>query len=87
MNLDLWLALGFAAQAMFASRFLVQWIASEKAGRSIIPDAFWYLSCGGGLLLLIYAVYRRDPVFIVGQGAGLFVYVRNLVLIRRRRDD
>ncbi len=87
MTLDLWLALGFAAQALFASRFLVQWLASEKAGRSVVPHAFWYLSFGGGLLLLVYAVYRRDPVFILGQGAGLFIYARNIVLIRRGEPD
>ncbi len=80
-----WLALGFLAQAFFSARFLVQWIASERAGRSIIPLAFWYFSMGGGLLLLAYAIYRHDPVFIVGQAAGLLVYGRNLLLIFRER--
>lgn len=84
MSADLWLVLGFAAQLLFASRFLVQWVASERVGRSVVPHAFWYLSCCGGVLLLAYAIHRRDPVFILGQGAGLFIYARNLALIRRR---
>lgn len=78
-----WVALGFLAQAIFASRFIVQWIASEKAGRSYIPVAFWYLSMSGGLLMLAYAIYRQDPVFILGQTTGVIVYARNLMLIRR----
>ena len=85
MQDTLWMALGFAAQAMFASRFLVQWIASEKTGRSVMPIAFWFLSLGGGVLLLTYAIKRRDPVFIAGQAAGLLVYARNLVLIYREK--
>jgi lipid-A-disaccharide synthase-like uncharacterized protein len=84
---DLWVAFGFAAQIMFTGRFAVQWFASERAGRSVVPPSFWYLSVIGGLLLLIYAVYRRDPVFIAGQAAGLFVYARNLWFIRRTRHD
>ena len=80
-----WLAVGFVGQAFFSARFLVQWIASERVGRSIVPVAFWFFSIGGGLLLLIYAVYRLDPVFMVGQAAGLLVYGRNLFLISRER--
>ncbi|KPK99455.1 MAG: hypothetical protein AMK75_06420 [Planctomycetes bacterium SM23_65] len=80
-----WLVLGFLAQALFASRFVVQWISSERAGQSIVPIAFWYLSLAGALLLLIYAIYRRDPVFILGQSMGGFIYARNLALIRRKR--
>lgn len=79
----LWLAIGFLGQALFSARFMVQWIASERARRSIVPKAFWFFSLGGGATLLAYALYRQDPVFIVGQGAGLFIYVRNLMLIRR----
>jgi lipid-A-disaccharide synthase-like uncharacterized protein len=79
-----WLVLGFTAQALFASRFVVQWISSERAGQSIVPIAFWYLSLAGALLLLTYAIYRRDPVFILGQSLGGFIYARNLALIRRR---
>ena len=79
----LWLAIGFLGQALFSARFMVQWIASERARRSIVPKAFWFFSLGGGVTLLAYALYRQDPVFIVGQGAGLFIYVRNLMLIRR----
>ncbi len=78
-----WVALGFVAQGIFASRFIVQWIASERAGRSYVPLAFWYLSMGGGLLMLAYAIYRKDPVFILGQSTGVVVYARNLMLIRR----
>jgi lipid-A-disaccharide synthase-like uncharacterized protein len=80
---EVWLVIGFLGQACFASRFLVQWMASERAGRSVVPRVFWYLSIAGGAIVLCYAIWRRDPVFIVGQSAGLFVYLRNLVLLRR----
>ena len=83
VNFDGWVILGFIAQAFFTMRFVVQWIASERRRRSVVPRAFWYLSVGGGLTLLAYAVYRRDPVFIIGQGAGLLVYARNLWFIHR----
>ena len=83
----LWILIGFIGQAFFFGRFLIQWIHSERSGRSVIPIAFWYMSLGGGLLLLAYAIHRRDPVFIVGQLVGAFVYVRNLMLIRRSRGD
>lgn len=82
---DLWILFGFIAQAMFMMRFLVQWIASERARRSVMPIAFWFFSVAGGALLLIYAIHRQDPVFIAGQGAGLFIYLRNLWLIYRER--
>lgn len=82
---DWWLFLGFAAQALFTMRFLVQWIASERLGRSVIPVAFWYFSIGGGILLLIYALDRRDAVFIAGQAFGVFVYMRNLYFVLRDR--
>jgi len=78
-----WYVAGFAGQLMFSSRFLVQWIASERSGRVVIPQAFWYLSLLGGIALLVYAYHRRDPVFAIGQAAGLLVYARNLVLHRR----
>jgi lipid-A-disaccharide synthase-like uncharacterized protein len=78
--------LGYLGQALFTMRFVVQWIASERAGRSVIPMAFWFFSIGGGLLLLGYAVYIRDPVFIVGQAFGVFVYMRNLYFIRRDKS-
>jgi lipid-A-disaccharide synthase-like uncharacterized protein len=84
-RLDWWVLLGFAAQALFTMRFLVQWIASERAGRSIIPMAFWLFSIGGGLLLLVYALYRKDIVFIAGQAFGVFVYLRNLQFVLRDR--
>jgi len=78
-----WLAVGFLGQAIFSGRFFVQWLASERRRTSVIPLSFWWLSIAGGLALLSYAVHRRDPVFIVGQAAGLVVYGRNLVLLRR----
>jgi lipid-A-disaccharide synthase-like uncharacterized protein len=80
-NFNAWVVLGFAAQALFSMRFLVQWIASERARQSVMPVAFWFFSIGGGVLMLIYALYRRDPVFIAGQALGLVVYVRNLYFI------
>jgi lipid-A-disaccharide synthase-like uncharacterized protein len=85
VQLDWWIALGFLAQALFTMRFAVQWIASERAGRSVVPMAFWVFSIGGGLLLLIYALHRRDPVFIAGQGLGVFIYLRNLQFVLRER--
>ena len=82
---DVWIAIGFAAQAMFSARFLIQWIASERAGRSVVPVAFWFFSILGGAMLFVYALYRQDPVFIAGQGTGLLIYGRNLWLIFRER--
>lgn len=82
---SLWLAVGFTGQALFSARFLVQWVHSERLKRSVVPLAFWYFSLAGGATLLTYAVYREDPVFIVGQAAGLFIYTRNLFLIRREK--
>ena len=75
----------YIAQMLFAMRFVVQWIASERAGRSVMPLAFWWLSIGDGLLLL-YALYRKDPVFIIGQAFGVFVYLRNLQFVLRSGD-
>jgi len=86
-NFDGWVVLGLVAQLMFTGRFAVQWIASERAGRSVIPITFWFFSIAGGLLLLAYAIYRRDPVFILGQAFGVFVYLRNLYLVLRERGD
>ena len=74
----LWLILGFTGQALFGSRFLVQWILTERARRVVVPTVFWYLSLGGGLMLLAYAILRSDPVIIVGQAVGTVVYARNL---------
>lgn len=84
-QLDWWIALGFVAQLLFTARFLVQWIESERQNRMVIPIAFWFLSIGGGLLLLVYAIQRRDPVFIAGQAFGVFVYARNLYFELRDR--
>lgn len=82
----IWIAIGFLGQALFSARFIVQWFMSERARRSIIPMAFWYFSLAGGAVLLSYAIHKRDPVFIVGQGMGLIVYIRNLYLIRTGRQ-
>ena len=84
-NPILWLAIGFAGQALFTARFLVQWAVSERKRDSVVPVSFWWLSLLGGLTLLSYAIHRRDPVIIVGQGMGLFVYVRNLMLVAKAR--
>jgi lipid-A-disaccharide synthase-like uncharacterized protein len=84
-RLDWWLLLGFAAQGLFTMRFVVQWIASERAGHSVIPMAFWIFSICGGILLLVYALYRKDAVFIAGQAFGVFVYLRNLFFVMRDR--
>ena len=83
MKWDLWVAFGLFGQMLFGSRFVVQWIASERKKSSYIPMAFWYLSLCGGIVTAIYAIHRRDPVFIIGQTAGLVVYIRNLMLIYR----
>jgi lipid-A-disaccharide synthase-like uncharacterized protein len=79
----LWLGVGLVGQALFAGRFFVQWMRSEQAGRSVIPLAFWWLSIGGSLVLLAYAMHRRDPVFVLGQSTGLLIYGRNLQLVYR----
>ena len=79
----LWLIIGFTGQALFSMRFIVQWIYTERLRRSVIPLAFWYFSVAGGVTLLAYAIHRRDPVFILGQGAGLFIYLRNLYFIHK----
>ena len=84
-NFDLAVLIGLLGQLLFSARFLVQWIASERAGRSVIPISFWFFSLGGGFVLFGYALYRQDPVFILGQGLGTFIYVRNLMLIARAR--
>lgn len=84
-NIEPWLVVGFFGQALFASRFLIQWVSSEFKGRSTLPIAFWYLSIGGGVVLAAYAIWLGDPVFIAGQTFGLVVYSRNLVLLFRTR--
>lgn len=80
-----WVVIGFAGQALFMMRFVVQWICSERARRSIIPEIFWYFSLGGGLTLLAYAIHRADPVFIAGQATGVFIYLRNIYFIEREK--
>ena len=80
-----WLMVGFLGQGLFASRFIIQWFKSELVGRSVIPLSFWYCSLSGGVVLLAYALYKMDPVFITGQATGLLVYSRNLYLIFREK--
>ena len=80
----LWLSVGFVGQAFFSARFIIQWIASEKRKESVIPIAFWFFSIGGGLTLFTYALHRLDPVFILGEAAGVLIYSRNLYLIWRK---
>lgn len=82
---NLWVIIGFIGQAMFTARFLVQWIASERSGKSVIPVHFWYLSVGGSSIVLAYAIYRLDPVFIAAYCFGNIIYIRNLVLIFRHK--
>ncbi|MGN6582198.1 MAG: lipid-A-disaccharide synthase N-terminal domain-containing protein [Rhizobiaceae bacterium] len=85
LQFNAWILLGFIAQAFFSMRVRVQWIASEKGKRSVVPVAFWFFSLGGGALLFIYAIKRQDPVFIAGQGLGLVIYIRNLWLIANEK--
>jgi lipid-A-disaccharide synthase-like uncharacterized protein len=82
---DFWLAFGLAAQALFTARFVIQWFASEKAGKSVVPMAFWFLSMGGGMMLLIYGIVRREPIIILGQALAVFIYLRNIMLIIKER--
>ena len=80
---NIWIMIGFAGQFLFSMRFIYQWIYSERAKRSVIPEAFWYFSMFGGLTLLSYAIYRQDPVFIAGQAGGLLIYSRNIYFLWR----
>ncbi|MCZ7656641.1 MAG: lipid-A-disaccharide synthase N-terminal domain-containing protein [Xanthobacteraceae bacterium] len=85
VKMSWWVLVGYVGQALFTMRFVVQWVASERAGHSVIPLAFWVFSIGGGLTLFGYALYVADPVFILGQGFGVFVYLRNLYFVLRDR--
>jgi lipid-A-disaccharide synthase-like uncharacterized protein len=80
-----WITLGILGQALFGLRFLVQWLASEKAGTSVIPPLFWYISVPAGMLLVSYAMWRQDPVFIINEGLCLIIFIRNVVMVRRRK--
>jgi lipid-A-disaccharide synthase-like uncharacterized protein len=82
---QIWIGIGLFGQILFGSRMLIQWIVSEREGRSIVPTIFWYISIAGGMVLLSYAIYRADPVFILGQAAGSLVYVRNIYFIHREK--
>ncbi len=81
----LWMLVGFGGQVLFMGRFVIQWLVSERSGRSVIPVSFWYFSILGALVLLVYAAHRRDPVFVAGQALGVLIYLRNLRLIRLER--
>lgn len=83
---QVWLGIGLIGQSVFFMRFVIQWIVSEKKRESVIPMAFWYLSIIGSLIVLSYAIYRKDPVFILGQSVGFIVYVRNILLIRKKES-
>ena len=85
INLDFFAVIGFIGQGLFSMRFIIQWIASEKAGRSVIPFSFWIFSLGGSFLLLTYAIYRKDPVFILGQAPNVLIYSRNIYLLKKGR--
>jgi len=85
MEVWMWRGIGLLGQGLFFGRFLIQWIASERKQESVIPPYFWYLSLSGGIILLLYAIHIRDPIFILGQSCGAFIYVRNLVLIFRKK--
>jgi len=86
MNLEFWLVLGLFGQLMFFMRFFVQWLESERQKKSVIPVSFWYLSLAGSAILAIYAIHIKDPVFILGQSMGFFIYIRNLMLIKKERE-
>ncbi|MCB1650630.1 MAG: lipid-A-disaccharide synthase N-terminal domain-containing protein [Alphaproteobacteria bacterium] len=83
----IWIIIGFVGQALFFMRFFVQWLASEKAKKSVVPDLFWYFSLSGGAVLLTYAFYRQDPVFILGQGMGLLIYLRNIYFLKKTKNE
>lgn len=83
--MNMWLTLGVFAQVLFSARFAIQWIASERAGESVVPELFWLFSLTGSLLLLLYAIHRSDPVFILGQASGILIYLRNIHLIQRKK--
>jgi len=82
---DFWLALGIFGQLLFGMRFVVQWLASERQGRSVVPVAFWFFSIGGGLITLVYGLLKREPVIILGQSLSIFIYIRNLMLISKEK--
>ena len=83
----MWIAFGLTGQFLFTARFVVQWLKSEQQRKCVIPQLFWYLSIGGGIVLLTYAIHKRDPVFMIGQASGLFIYLRNLQLIHKENKQ
>ncbi len=84
-QITLWVAIGLLGQSLFMMRFLFQWIYSERAKQSVVPEIFWYFSLGGGLIVLAYAIHKKDLVFIVSQSLGTFIYLRNIQLIWRQK--
>jgi lipid-A-disaccharide synthase-like uncharacterized protein len=86
MTSAIWVTIGFAGQALFGLRFIVQWIASERKGYSIVPPLFWYLSVPAGILLVAYVCWRRDPVFIVSETACLGIFIRNAILLHSKPE-
>lgn len=84
---NIWILLGLIGQGLFSMRFIVQWIASERAKRSVVPFSFWVFSLGGSTLLLIYAIYKKDPIFILGQAPNVLIYTRNIYLIRKFKPE
>ncbi len=82
-RLTLWTFIGLFGQSLFMMRFVVQWIASERAKKSVMPEIFWYFSLGGGMIVFIYAIHQQDLVFILGQGLGIIIYLRNIYFIRK----
>lgn len=86
-HLNVWVLIGLFGQGLFMMRFVVQWIASERVKQSIVPQTFWYFSLGGGVILFIYALHQRDIVFTLGQGLGLFIYLRNLYFIHKKKPE
>ncbi|MDD3370901.1 MAG: lipid-A-disaccharide synthase N-terminal domain-containing protein [Alphaproteobacteria bacterium] len=85
-HVTLWTFIGLLGQALFMMRFVMQWIASERVKQSVVPEIFWYFSIGGGAILFIYAIHQEDIVFMLGQGLGLFIYLRNIYFIHRRKN-
>ena len=84
-NWNIFLIIGFIGQGLFSMRFIIQWLASEKAKKSVIPFSFWIFSLSGSIFLLIYAIYKKDPVFILGQAPNVLIYSRNIYLIKKNR--
>lgn len=86
-NETVWIGIGLTGQFFFTMRFIIQWVATERSKKSVVPELFWYFSIAGALVLLSYAIHRRDPVFILGQSMGSFIYLRNLYFISKEKHS